>query len=112
MTESGLYVDKFYEMDPAFEDLIPGLELRDGMIVLLEDHMMRGDIAHRESPYDISRLKEINQWCEVSGVAVVQRGHDCGYSPLVKFLGLYPDGVKRPRTYDASYYWIVKKASL
>ena len=38
-----MYVDRFYEMDPEFDDLIFGSDLREGMVVLLEDSMFRGD---------------------------------------------------------------------
>jgi hypothetical protein len=121
MTNAGIYMDKHYAMNPEFDDLLPeGTDLKDGMIVLLEDSMMRGDVdrATRDK-YEFERVSEVNQWCTVSNIKITQRWErdDMGRvlsegSPLVSFIATYPDGVKRKRTYDASYAWLVKKASI
>ncbi len=109
MTES-LYVDRFYVMDPEFDDvLFSGAELREGMVVLLEDPLMRGDLD-RQDVYSRNRRDECNRWCVVERLEVRPRP-EFG-SPLVRFLARYPDGTKRLRSYDASYGWIVKKGSM
>ena len=106
------FVSKFYEMDPEFDDLLPsGLYLRDGMVVLLEDHLLRGDEDRADSKWELARLREVNRWCEVSHVVVTPRHGDAS-GPLVEFIGTYPDGTKRKRAYAASYAWLVRKFSV
>src|SRR5690348_203673 len=106
---TSLYVDRFYEMKPGFEDLRFGTDLRNGMIVLLADHLLRGDPERmNENGYEAQRVKTVNAWCTVSELNVIPRFG----SPLIRFVGLYADGVKRIRTYDASYAWIVKLDSI
>lgn len=113
--EATLFVDKFYRMDPEFEDLLPrGTDLRDGMIVLLEDSLLKADldIMHR-SKYEADHARETNQWCVVSDVEITTRVDEHGreMQPLVSFVAIYPDGHKRKRAYAASYAWIVKRES-
>jgi hypothetical protein len=112
---SGMYVDRFYEMDAAYEDLIFGDELCEGMIVLLEDSLFRGDPARAfsetddHSRWERDKCKEINRWCTVTRLLVTPR-HDA--EPLIRFVGEYPDGTKRVRQYSASYAWFVKRESI
>jgi hypothetical protein len=106
--QQGLYVERHYEMDPKFEDVIYGWDLRDGMVVLIEDALMRGDPARMHEPHEGRRVRECNAWCRVEQLRATPGPQD----PLVSFMGVYGDGVKRPRTYAASYAWIVKKDSL
>ena len=116
---TSLFVSKFYEMDPQFEDLLAnGKDLKDGMIILLEDSMFRGD-PDSTSPYEQEKVREINRWCTVSQVNI-QRRFDTDElgrviqeaSPLVSFVATYGDGVKKKRSYDSSYAWIVKLESM
>jgi hypothetical protein len=93
-------------MDPEFEDLMYGTDLKDGMIVLIEDALIKGDPENMTNDYDKARCLEANRWCTVSRFQSIPRGLD---SPLIKFIGVYADGTKIPRTYDSSYCWIVKK---
>jgi hypothetical protein len=101
-----LYVDKFYVAQSEFEDIVFGRDLRDGMIVLLEDDILRADPGNLRSGYDRARADEINRWCEVTRLEVI--AHPT--TPLIRFVGCYPDGSMRVRTYGASYAWIVKRA--
>lgn len=108
MTESGtnsVYVDRFYEMSPEFEDIIYGSELADGQIVLLEDTLLRGDperaFFDSASRYELARVREVNRWCTVTRL---QRHGD-----LVTFIAEYADGTKMVRTYHGGYAWLVKK---
>ena len=99
--QSETFVDRFYEMNPESEDLLAGDELENGLIVLIEDSMVREDASRAEfDAYAMKRLRENNQWCRVTSL----RRH----GDLVSFVGVYEDGVKRPRTFNQSYYWIVK----
>lgn len=117
-----IYVSKFYEMNPEDDELLPsGVDLRDGMIVLLEDTLVRGnwETGRELGPYEIERVKECNRWCEVSHITIRRRfEHDemgaviAESSPLVSFVATYPDGTKKKRNYDAAYAWLVKRISI
>ena len=122
---TALFVDKFYEMNPETDDLLAeGTELENGMIVLLEDSLMREDPERVDSTalgtrYQQERLREVNRWCEVMNFKVQRRfEHDdmgsvlTEVDPLVEFVALYSDGTKKKRRYAASYAWIVKKDSI
>ena len=109
--DQSLYVSRFYEMDPTFDDLVAGPDLRDGMVVLIEDHLMRGDVDRatgssdqHAASYEMARVRENNRWCTVT--RLTHRGE------LVHFVGEYADGTKAPRTYNEAYYWLVKRASM
>lgn len=101
---TSVYVSRFYEMDPQFEDVIFGADLRDGMVVLLEDHLLRGELDRMDEKYEMARVREANRWCTVT--RLTRSG------PLVRFIGLYGDDTKLVRSYHADYAWIVKKDSL
>ncbi len=108
--QTSLYVDRFYEMDPEFDDILfSGAEVREGMVVLLEDCLLRADLS-RDDIYNADRARECNRWCTVERVEVKPRP-DCS-SALLRFLARYGDGTKRLRSYDISYAWIVKKDSI
>jgi hypothetical protein len=102
-----LYVDKFYVAQSEFEDIVFGKNLRDGMIVLLEDTLLRADIDSIRSNYDQARADEVNRWCEVTRLETIPTG----YGSLVSFVGVYPDGTQRVRRYSADYAWIVKRVA-
>lgn len=103
------YVDKFYEMDPETEDLIRGDELRNDMVVVIEDGMLRADTEHLRSRYDSERARANNRWCTVSSIRRRYTGDD---NAIVSFIGVYEDGVKKERSFSESYCWIVKKDSM
>jgi hypothetical protein len=108
VTEKALiFAPRYYEQDPEFEDVLYGTDLRDGMIVMLQDTFMRGDPARGTTdPFERQKLMSVNRWCTVTALRVHPRA---GLGPLVSFMGVYADGMKFPRTYDASYTWIVKR---
>ena len=107
-----LYVSKFYEMDPEVDDLVPdGTYLRHGMVVLIEDSMIREDEQRAGDRWADARLRENNRWCEVTYLKVTPRYGETR-SPLVEFIGVYPDGTKRKRAFDASFAWLVRRFSL
>lgn len=118
-----MFVDKFYQMDPAFEDLLPdGTFLKDGMVVLIEDSLSRVEMdraINDDRGYDMSRARENNRWCTVSHVQFrshpqidYESGRSIGLNHLVSFVATYGDGTKTKRTYNVSYSWIVKKDSI
>lgn len=117
---SSIFVDKFYEMDPEFEDLLShGKHLQNGMIVLLEDSLMREETTSRND-YAAERMREVNRWCEVSQLEIIRRyDYDdqmgsviAESAPLISFIAIYSDGTKKKRRYDSSYAWIVKLDSV
>lgn len=113
---TGTYVPYDHRMDPAYEDLLRGDELQNGMIVLLDHDIVGSAWAmtnHRRN------LDENNRWCTVTKLNVTERfehgemGEVVGkMSPLVSFIGVYADGTKMKRRYDASYTWLVKLDSI
>lgn len=105
---TSIYVDRFYCANAEFEDVVFGDALRDGMFVLMEDEMFRGDIERAQTnAWEKARLDEYNRWCEVSQLRLIPRPE---YSDaLVQFVALYPNGDMKVRKCCASYAWIVKK---
>lgn len=103
------------EMDPDTEDLIWGDRLQQGYVVLISnDNIVRQDPKDHElhllnddlecNPWQCPRVNETSQWCMITDL---RRSHD-----LIHFIGVYADGVKRARTYNKSFAWIVKKESM
>lgn len=96
------FVSKFYRMNPAEEDIIPGRDLRNGMTVLIEDQMAREHVREgllRED-YTRSRALKANRWCLVTKL---QRRGD-----ILSFVGVYDEGEQISRQYNDAYHWIVK----
>lgn len=99
-------VTKFHQMDPNTEDLIAnGSKLNEGMVVLIEDSMLRADIPNSgidaiTRDYDRERALENNRWAKVSDVRV-----DLG-NRQVQFTATYADGSKKSRQYALSYAWL------
>lgn len=112
MTEeaTSLFVDRFYEMDPQFEDVIFGSDLRNGMVVLVADLTMRGNPERMSCDrYEMARCKEANRWCTVTNLHISPRSES---EPLARFIGEYGDGTKRARSYSTHWAWIVKRESI
>lgn len=102
------FVGKFYPFNKDTEEVLArGTHLRNGMVVLIEDEMLRGDLACAySSAYDMNRILTANRWCTVTEVYINVP------SDVVEFVAVYEDGDKRKRMYGASYAWLVKKDSL
>lgn len=98
-------------MDPETEDLIRGVDLKNGMFVIIErGYATRAPLDGATTPYEIEKIQIDNRWCEVTNVSFTRRRND---NPLVSFIGVYADGSKVTRTYDAIHYgWVVKKESI
>lgn len=96
--------------------LLTGDMLVNGMVVVLEDHMMRGnpnDLSpesdkrqhgYTPSEYDRRKIEEGARWALVTDVRVKSNGSD---SQIVKFTAIYSDGTMRDRTYNVDYKWAV-----
>lgn len=103
------FVDKYYEMDPETEDVLDnGSLIADGMMVLIESPTSRETIKENMTPFQISEARMSNRWCTVTGSKVV--GYSSG--PMIEFVGIYEDGVKRKRATTVNLAWIVKKDSI
>lgn len=103
---------RIFQMNPQTDDLIRGAELKEGMVVLIEDTSVRADPAkHLEEDHECDiylcpRILAGALWCRVTRLER-RRGDE-----LVSFIGEYHDGTKRSRTYNISYCWFVKKGSI
>lgn len=98
------FVTQTQEMDPQTEDVIRGSELRHGMVVVIEGTLMREATPDENShALRVSRFTAQNRWCRVTDLLV--------QNDIVSFVGVYSDGVKIPRTYANSWFWVVKNAS-
>lgn len=95
---------QYYVAQSVTDTIVYGDQLREGMRVLIEDHMVRGSDKEPDNPYAVARVDECNQWCEVTGLRF-RRG-------LATFIGKYDDGTQRVRQYASSYAWIVKLDSI
>jgi hypothetical protein len=97
------YAPLDYLMDPSTDDLIRGDELKEGMVVLIEDVVVRNDPqklgADGTSTYDTLRIYETARWCLVTKLHLGQ---------IISFVGVYGDGTKMSRSYNHSFFWFVK----
>ncbi|QFG08742.1 hypothetical protein PBI_INGRID_70 [Arthrobacter phage Ingrid] len=106
---------KGYIMNPSDTDLIRGKELEDGMIVLLEDSLLREEPTCTEDPEHkcgsrCHRAFKTSRWCKVSKLE--KRMRVTGEVALLSFVGEYADGSKSSHTYNVSYFWYVKLDSI
>lgn len=104
-------VRRGFEMNSDIEVIIRGEELQEGMVILLEEALMRENPSyHLDSnphicdDYRCPRIKETSQWCMVTNLK--RRGD------ITSFVGVYADGVHRSRTYNESFFWLVKIDSM
>jgi hypothetical protein len=97
-------VSKYRTMDVKTEDLLfSGMELRNGMIVLIENQY-RMELVDSPSDDLLWRIQLANRWCQVSNVICTD--------VVVGFVATYADGTKVKREYPLSISWYVKKASI
>ena len=92
-----------YMMDPVTEDLIRGSELKEGMVVLIEDALVREDPKKLDeentSRTNVLRIWDTSRWCMVT--KLIQ-------GDVMSFIGVYGDGTKMSRMYSDRYCWFVK----
>lgn len=96
-----MFVHKYYEMDPATEDLLfDGTYLQDGMTVLVGDPMLRVDLEEDVNPHLEEKAKIRNRWATISNVTIS--------NDELSFLALYSDGTKRKVIVNVAWPWLVK----
>lgn len=98
------FVPWLYQMNPNTEDLIGGAGLKNGMVVLIAEPVLRETLNDKGeySEMKLDNLRTRNRWCTVEDVKVTDRGH-------VIFTAIYEDGTKKQRTYSVDWKWYVKK---
>ena len=97
-------VGKYEVMDPRTEGLLfDGYELKNGMIVIIEDVELRFDVVDNPTSHQAHYLMIMNRWARISNVFV--RGQK------VEFVATYEDGFTVKRTTDIGKAWIVKTSS-
>lgn len=96
------FMPKYYRMDGATEDLLfDSEELREGMVVLIEDSSYRSDIRDEMSGSNLELALKVNRWGKISKL----RRTDS----MVQFIAEYEDGTKAKRAYPFDVGWYVKK---
>lgn len=114
---------EYYRMNPKTDDILSeGVLLKNGMIVLIEDSLLRetkdlalqideatGEIKNQRS---YNRLLTTNRWCRVSNLKVNGQRERYYSTASVSFIAEYADGTKEKRRYGADYAWLVKLDSL
>ena len=106
------FVPLDYLMDPATEDVIPGSKLRDGMVVLLDDTLLRFDpdsLEKSQSKRDLVSAYKTARWCRVTNLNTTPNNYT---GTIRHFIGVYADGSKFSRQYNAHYNWFVKLDSI
>ena len=110
MSDLTTYED--YVMNPVEDELLwSGEDLQTGMVVLVEDRLMRSTLGD-------SRRTETARWCEVGRIECSplydrdDLGRRTSAGSLVEFEAIYSDGVRMKRRYNTSYAWLVKKATI
>lgn len=99
------FVDKYYVMDPASEEILfDGTGLVDGMIVLIERTESREEIRDKMSPGQTDNARWNNRWAKISRVEV--RGEN------VSFIATYEDHTVKKRVHNVHFPWLVKLYSL
>lgn len=104
------FVRKYYQMDPATEDLLPhGGLLENGMEILIQDQFRRMtlELIHSESPQYgqyLENARRWNRWMIVENVMIDQEN--------VYFVGVFRDGTKKKYNVGFQEAWYVKLDSL
>lgn len=97
----------FFYLTGDDEDVLRGSELQNGMIVCLQDQIVREDpdLLNQEEELKnertLQRIHVTSRWCRVTKYET--EGN------IISFIGEYADGSKFSRTYARSYAWMVKK---
>jgi hypothetical protein len=105
LEENNPFTPKFYRMNPETEELLPnGRHLANGMKVLIESPAHRMRVSDDLTDWQEDRALENNQWCTIGALEVV--------GDMIRFIGVYNDGSKRIRTFQAFEAWLVKTDSI
>lgn len=99
------FVTKFYQMNPDEDELFLGSSrLENGMKVLCEKDSERMRPEEPLTDWQLAQALERNRWCVISDLQNI--------SGKIRFVGVYEDGTKRIRAYQAEESWYVKKNSI
>lgn len=99
------FVDKFYTMNPETETLLFGKDLKEGMLVLVENNKLRV-YTDREIKGDenLNFALKYNRWCTIDTILFV--------SNTIYFIGIYQDESKMSHVSDSTTCWYVKSNSI
>lgn len=106
---------KHFVPDPDTDTMIPsGRMLSDGMIVLVDSHILRQELSdskHQDDHTPENRLKVLkyNRWCRVTQLESYD--HISG-EEHVSFIGVYGGGIEFSWDRPTRVAWYVKKDSL
>jgi hypothetical protein len=101
------YITKYYEMDPATEDLLFDANYLQNDMVIAADSPLRFDLSQTPaSPGDEEQARKFNRWFRVSHL-FLSPNDGCVY-----MLATYADGTKRKLVQSMQYAWLVKKNSM
>lgn len=100
-------VDKWYDMDPEVEDLLwDSSELVEGMVVLIDNPMLRIDVRYPLSAEMLYQARTWNRWFMISHIVDLNSTH-------INFMANYEDGSKRKFVAVAkSRSWLCKLGGL
>lgn len=99
------FVDQYFEMDPAEDDIIPnGYMLRVQMRVLVEDDSLRTDADFFHFGNYRKRILKYNRWFRVENLT-----YD---NELIHVIGLHDDGMLFPYSHPITDSWYVKTNSI
>ena len=98
-------VGKYETVDPATEELLfDGFDLRNGMIVIIDDVELRWELEEDPNDRTAYYIAVMNRWCRISNV--LTRGGK------VEFIATYEDGFMLKRSTPVDKAWIVKKETI
>lgn len=103
------FVEKYFVMDPATDDLIfDGTKLRNDMVVLIERdefrYPLKDRVEGRLDDNDRAQMLRYQRWAVVSDVVINMQN--------VTFIATYNDGSKRKINVATEHAWYVKKETM
>jgi hypothetical protein len=104
------YCGRRFSMNPETEDIIRGSDLENGMVVLVESRDLRLPTSNErlDNREDIlPQIVDVDRWCRITNLC-----QDDWPNGKVSFVGVYSDGKKAFREYQAKTAWFVKLDSM
>lgn len=101
------YIGKYYEMDPAIEDLLFDANYLQNEMVVVADVPLRYDITKPpETPEDEEQARKFNRWFRVSHILLIPNNNS------VHMMATYADGTKKKISVPLHHAWLVRKNSI
>jgi hypothetical protein len=98
-----------YRMNPAEDVILFGEDIREGMVVLIEDRVMRHSYSGgEEEQLRKQRFRKVTR-LRREPIAPAE-GYESG--ALLTFIGEWVDGYQEIHRYNVSHGWLVKKDSI